>query len=85
MSIDSCSIVGATPALLLTESVSPFGFAPIQHHIRARLALSTLPTSLDPRYCGHFYDILTNLTTNHEDTRLILNQGLAICDAAKGG
>ena len=85
MSADNCSIVGAIPAPLLTESVSQFGFCPIQQHIRARLTTSISSTSSDSRYCAHCYDILTNLAANHEDTRLILNRGLAVCDDANGG
>ena len=71
MAIDNCSIVGAIPAPLLIESVLQFGFASIKQHIRARLTSSTSSTSSD--------------AANHEDTRLILNRGLAVCDDAKGG
>ena len=37
------------------------------------------------RYLSHCYDILTNLTANHEDTRLILNRGLTVSDDNNGG
>ena len=42
-------------------------------------------SSSDPRYCCVCYDIMTNLTANHEDTRLILNRGLAVGEDRSGG
>ena len=42
-------------------------------------------TSTDSRYCSHCYDMLTNLSANHEDTQLILNRGLTVADNKNGG
>ena len=33
----------------------------------------------------HAYDVLTNLTANHEDTRLIVNRGLTVGEDKTGG
>ena len=77
MAHDNCSILGCIPAPLLTEYSSCSKFASIHSHIRSRLTNPSCATSTDTRYIAHCYDILTNLTANHEDTRLILNRGLA--------
>lgn len=82
---DKCSIVGCIPAPLLTESIRKFGFASIPSHVRTRLTFASSATSTDPRYCSHCYDMLTNLSANHEDTRLILNRGLTVADDDTGG
>ena len=37
------------------------------------------------RYVMHAYDVLTNLTANHEDTRLIVNRGLTVGEDKTGG
>ena len=37
------------------------------------------------RYLSFYYDMLTNLTANHEDTRLIVNRGLTVGDDKTGG
>ena len=39
---------------------------------------SCCSTGLYPRYTSHCHDILTNLASNIEETRLILNRGLSI-------
>ena len=78
MACDMCSILGCIPAPLLTDEVRSIKFASIHSHIRSRLTNPCCATSTDPRYIAHCYDILTNLTANHEDTRLILNRGLAV-------
>ena len=78
MACDMCSILGCIPAPLLTDEVKSMKFASIHSHIRSRLTNTCCATSTDPRYIAHCYDILTNLTANHEDTRLILNRGLMV-------
>ena len=78
MACDMCSILGCIPAPLLTDEVKSMKFASIHSHIRSRLTNTCCATSTDPRYIAHCYDILTNLTANHEDTRLILNRGLTV-------
>ena len=82
---DKCSIVGSIPAPLLTESIRKFGFASIPLHVRTRLTFASSTTSTDPRYCSHCYDMLTNLSANHEDTRLMLNRGLTVAGNDIGG
>jgi predicted GIY-YIG superfamily endonuclease len=82
---DNCSIIGCLPAPLLTESSNGSRFASIQSHVRSRLTNSSCSTSTDARYCAHCYDMLTNASANHEDTRLILNRGLTIGNDKTGG
>ena len=37
---------------------------------------SNSETSTYPRYCSHFYDMITNMTEKHEDNRVVSNRGL---------
>ena len=78
MTHDNCSILGCIPTPLLTEYTSNSKFASIHSHIRSRLTNPYCTTSLDLRYIDHCYHMLTNLTVNYEDTRLILNRGISI-------
>lgn len=75
---DSSSVCGCIPAPMLTDSTSNTRFEPLDVHIRSRLTNASSATSTDPRYICHCYDVLTNQTANHEDTRLILNRGLTV-------
>ena len=85
MAPNNCSIVGCIPVPLLTESDEKSRFSLIQSHVRSRLTNPSSSTSTDPRYCAHCYDMLTNLSANHEDTRLILNRGLTVGEDKTGG
>ena len=85
MAHDNCSIVGCLPASLLTENKFNPRFASLQSHVRTRLTNPSSATSTDSRYCAHCYDMLTNISANHEDTRLILNRGLTVGDDRSGG
>ena len=82
---DKLSIVGCLPAPLLIKPMDGCRFASIQSHIRTRLTNPSCATSSDSRYCAHCYDMLTNVSANHEDTRMILNRGLTIGEDKKGG
>ena len=82
---DNCSIIGCLPVPLLIETSNGSRFASIQCHVRSRLTNSSCATSMDVRYCAHCYDMLTNASANHEDTRLILNRGLTVGDDKTGG
>ena len=68
MAHDKCSILGCIPASLLTEYSSTSKFASIHSHTRTQLTNSSCATSTDSRYVAYCYDMLTNLTANHEDT-----------------
>ena len=82
---DNCSLVGSIPAPLLTESIKQEGFASIQEHVRTRLTTPCSATSTDPRYISHCYDMMVNLSANHNDTRITMNRGLTTADDKYGG
>ena len=46
----------------------------------SRLMSTVFSTSTNPTYISFSYDILTNLTLNHQDTITVLNRGLAVYD-----
>ena len=48
----------------------------MKHHARCRLRLPGTFTSSNPFYISFMFDILTNITLNREDSRIILNRGL---------
>ena len=81
---NNCSIIGAIPAPLSTESISNYGFAPIASHVRNRLTSPLSSTCSDYRYTAYSYNKLSNLSANHEDTRIILRRAL-ICNDDKIG
>ena len=85
MADTSGSIAGAIPAPLLTESIKRYGFQSIQQHVRSRLTSSSCATSTDSRYIAFYYDKLTNLSINHQDTRIVLNRGLTAAGDESGG
>ena len=53
--------------------------------MESRLTTPDLATSTDPGYCAFSYDMMTNLTANRKDTRVILNRGLTVGDDKTGG
>ena len=81
---DNCSIAGAIPAPLLSESIGKFGFSSIPDHVRCRLTNPSLTTSSDHHYISFCYDKLTNLAANHQDTRIIIRRGLTADDKTGG-
>ena len=78
-------IAGAIPCALLSDQMSSFGFQPLPLHVRSRLTTPISTTSTDPRYISHLYDVLTNASAGHSDTRVILNRGLTVGDDSQGG
>lgn len=85
MAPDNCSIVGAIPSPLLSQSMHSFGFESIPSHIRSRLTSPLTTTSTDVNFTSFCYDMLTNLSANHQDTRLVLRRGLTVGDDKTGG
>lgn len=81
---DKFSIPGCIPAGLLTDKDSSCRFDTIDRHIRSRLTNNSSATSSSPAYISYLYDVLTNKTACHEDTRLILNRGLTVQEDEKG-
>ena len=77
---DTCSIVGAIPSPLLSECIKSFGFASIPDHIRSRITNPSVTTNSDFHYTSFCYDKMTNLAANHQDTRIIIKQGLTVDD-----
>ena len=82
---DNCSIVGAIPFPLLSQSISKFGFQSIPCHVRSRLTIPFSTTSTDFHYTSFCYDMLTNLSANHQDSRLVLRRGLTVGEDKSGG
>jgi hypothetical protein len=78
-------ILGAIPSPLLTDNVTKFGFQPLPMHIRSRLTSSSSSTSTDPRYIAFCFDMLSNLSAIHLDTRVAMFRGLTAADNTLGG
>ena len=85
MANDGCSILGCIPDSLLAESIQSTSFASIHSHIKCRLTNPSSSTSRNTNYIAHAYDMLTNITANHEDSRIILNRGLTVDENSKSG
>ena len=47
-------------------------------HVKSRFTSVSISTSTNPTYVSYCYDTLTNLSINHEDTRVVLNRGLNV-------
>jgi len=78
-------VLGAIPAALLSESITKYGFQSLPAHVRTRLLSPFAQTSTDPRYIAFAYDMLTNLSATHLDTRVAMNRGLTAADDTCGG
>ena len=76
MVLNCGAILGAIPSGILAQHVPYNGFASMKEHVRNRLTLSGSGTSTNPRYISLMYDVLSNLTLNREDSRIIINRGL---------
>ena len=80
------------PSSLMVSNTSVHGFALVNHHIRSTLTNPGNTANNNPKYIAYCHDIITNLTLNHEDSRIILNigltmspNGLSITTRSKGG
>lgn len=82
---DDGVISGAIPTPLLSEKTNSYGFQPLPQHIRTRLTSASSTTSTDPHYITHGYDLLTNLSATHLDTRVAMNRGLTAGSDTLGG
>ena len=67
---EKCSIVDATPSLLLNLCCIQEGFSSIQQHIRKGLIYPSNAMGSDPIYICHYYDIMANLARN--DKRIVM-------------
>ena len=77
--VPSCgSIAGVLPSSLLTANNSTHGFAPVDRHIRSSFTNLGVATSSNSKYIALWYNTLTNLTLNNEDSRIIWNRGLTV-------
>jgi hypothetical protein len=79
------SFCGAFPSALLTESISEYGFQSIPQHVRSRLSSAANTCGSDPRYTSYCFDKLTNLSANHQDTRVSIHRGFASAGDEFGG
>ena len=77
-SSDICSIIGAIPSSLLNEHIRKEGFATLQQHVRTKLICSSCAPNSDPRYIINCYDIMLNLASSQNDTRLVINRSLTV-------
>ena len=77
------SIALSIPIFLLNGEHASYGFASIEDQIRSRLTSASFATSTNPSYISFCYDILTNLTSNYQHSRIVLNRGLALDDNSK--
>ena len=82
---DDGAISGSIPSPLMTEFIDKFGFQSLPQHIRSRLTSASFATGTDPRYIAFSYDTMTNLTVNHEDTRIALHRGLTVDEESDTG
>ena len=78
-------IAGAIPTPLLSEKCAQYGFQSLPQHLRSRLTNSGSTSSTDPHYITHCYDMLTNLSATHLDTRIAMNRGLTAGSDTLGG
>ena len=78
------SLVGALPSCLLANMGNTDQFASAKDHVRSRLTTFGSSTSTNVRYISFMFDILTNLTLNREDSRIILNRGLMVSTGDTG-
>ena len=78
-------ISGAIPTPLLSERCGHYGFQSLPQHVRSRLTTAFCTTSTDPHYTTHEYDLLTNLSATHLDTRIAMNRGLTAGSDTLGG
>ena len=78
-------MVGYIPAPLLTESISSLGFDTIQSQACSILTNLYSSTIKDPQYCAHCYDMLTNISENHENNPLVSNRELTVANDKFGG
>ena len=77
--IPNCgSIAGILPLWVMITKISINGFAPVDHHIRSSFTNPGTTANNYSKYIAYGYDIITNLTLNHEDSCIILNRGLTV-------
>ena len=63
---------------LMVSTTAVNGFTPVYHHIRSILTNPGTTTNNNPKYNAYSHNIITNLTLNHEYSRIILNRGLTV-------
>lgn len=56
------ALVGAIPAILLSDNTTKHGFASIPQHIRSRITSPSIQTSTNNQYTAWSYDMMTNLS-----------------------
>ena len=79
------SIIGAIPSCFMTQpTASTRGVALHRDMYRSRTSNPGTQTSTNPRYIAHIFDVLTNLTMNSTDSRLVLNRGLVVATNETG-
>ena len=61
-----------------------YGIASMQSHIWTIFTNDVSSTRTDTQYYAHYYDMLTNLSANHEDTR-ILNRVFTVVEDKTSG
>ena len=78
-------ILGVITSSFHNKCTSRYGFSYNQNHFSYRLTSWSVTTGTDPRYINYCYGKLTNLSTNHSDTSIVLNRGLTASNNKSGG
>ena len=80
------SILGAMPSALLSQNKNSneHGIASLKNHVRNRVQLTDSASGVDYRYHTYMFDSLLNKTLSGEDSRVILNRGVAASNTPAG-
>jgi hypothetical protein len=84
MDTHSLSFPGALPAGLLAKASCSFGFEKPLGHIQSRVRNLSSSTCTNHHYVPFLWDILSNLSLNRQDSRMILNRGFSVADTDTG-
>jgi len=80
------SILGAIPSAFLSQdkNSNEHGIAGLVSHVRNRMQLADATCGVDYRYHTFLFDSLLNRTLSNEDSRVILNRGVAASNTPAG-
>ena len=80
------SILGAIPSAFLSQDKNSgeHGVASLVNHVRNRIQLADATSGVDYRYHTYMFDSLLNRNLSNEDSRVVLNRGVASCNTPAG-
>ena len=73
------------PFPLLSQSISIFNFKSISLHARSRLTLIFFDNSADFHCVVFCYNMMSKLSSNHQESMLVMRGGLTTCEDKTGG